>query len=264
MHDPRRLLRRLTDTRVFARVSAHLTVLALVVMSAGFGIAATHGNGTSAIPMPDAQPFFDLVGTARAGANDPTVSAQFSADLVPDPTVDDQMPNRMGLRPETASPSVDAQPATPAPRTLETPMPLVAANGAPVAPAAVVQPEPVAAAGALLWPVSGGSMSQYFHAGHLALDIAAPAGNAVVAAAGGTVTYAGWMNNGGGNVISIDHGNGLQTVYNHLGGFAIGPGAYVAPGQIIAYVGCTGMCTGPHVHFEVIVGGVIVNPLRYL
>jgi murein DD-endopeptidase MepM/ murein hydrolase activator NlpD len=69
---------------------------------------------------------------------------------------------------------------------------------------------------------------------------------------------------GRGNVISIDHGNGMQTVYNHLGGFAIGTGTYVAPGQIIGYVGCTGMCTGPHVHFEVIVGGVIVNPLRYL
>ena len=164
----------------------------------------------------------------------------------------------------TASPSADANPATPAPRELETPIPLVAANGAPVAPAAVVQPEPVAGVGALLWPVSGGSISQYFHAGHLALDIAAPAGNAVVAAAGGTVIYAGWMNNGGGNVVSIDHGNGMQTVYNHLGSFAVGPGAYVAPGQIIAYVGCTGMCTGPHVHFEVIVGGVIVNPLRYL
>jgi murein DD-endopeptidase MepM/ murein hydrolase activator NlpD len=127
-----------------------------------------------------------------------------------------------------------------------------------------VQPPTQPAGATLLWPVSGGSVSQYFHAGHLALDIAAPAGNAVFAAAGGVVTYAGWMNNGGGNVVSVDHGNGMQTVYNHLGGFAVGVGAYVAPGQIIAYVGCTGMCTGPHVHFEVIVGGVIVNPLRYL
>lgn len=259
MHDPRRHWRRLIDTRVLARVTAHLTVLALVVLSAGFGLAVTHGGGTSAISAPANAPFFDLVGTARAGANDPTVAAQFSADLVPNPTVDDQMPNRTGSRAtESAAPS-EVVAATPAPRQLETPAPLLGL-GAP----AVNAPEPAAAPGTLVWPVSGGTISQYFHAGHLALDIAAPAGNAVFAAAGGTVVSAGWMNNGGGNVITIDHGNGMQTVYNHLGGFAVGAGAYVAPGQIIAYVGCTGMCTGPHVHFEVVVGGVIVNPLRYL
>ena len=259
MHDSRRRWRRLTDSRVLARVTAHLTVLALVALIAGFGIAVTRGGGTSAISAPDPRPFFDLVGTARAGANDPTVAAQFSADLVPDPTIDDQMPNRAGLRPsDSASPIGNVVAATPAPRALETPV--QATNNAPV----VMGPQPAGAPGTLLWPVSGGSISQYFHAGHLALDIAAPAGNAVFAAAGGTVISAGWMNNGGGNVITIDHGNGMQTVYNHLGGFAVGAGAYVAPGQIIAYVGCTGMCTGPHVHFEVIVGGVIVNPLRYL
>lgn len=258
MHDSRRQWRRLVDTRVLARVTAHLTVLALVVLSAGFGLAVTRGGGTSAIPAPAARPFLDLVGTARAGANDPTAAAQFSADLVPNPTVDDQMPNR-GVRPTESAAPIDVVAATPAPRPPETPAPLVGL-GAP----AVTAPQPAGAPGSLVWPVSGGSISQYFHAGHLALDIAATSGNAVVAAAGGTVTLAGWMNNGGGNVITIDHGNGMQTIYNHLGGFAIGAGAYVAPGQIIGYVGCTGMCTGPHVHFEVVVGGVIVNPLRYL
>ena len=122
---------------------------------------------------------------------------------------------------------------------------------------------PAPAAGRLLWPVPGGSISQYFHAGHLALDIAAPYGSQVVAAQSGVVTWAGWRNNGGGNVIAIDHGNGLQTVYNHLGSIWVSAGAYVAAGQGIGGVGCTGICTGPHVHFEVIANGVIDNPQRY-
>ena len=65
-------------------------------------------------------------------------------------------------------------------------------------------------------------------------------------------------------MIAIDHGNGMITVYNHLGSIWVSPGQYVAAGQGIGGVGCTGMCTGPHVHFEVIVNGVIDNPLRYL
>jgi len=64
-------------------------------------------------------------------------------------------------------------------------------------------------------------------------------------------------------VISIDHGNGLVTIYNHLGSIWVGTGQYVAAGQAIGGVGCTGMCTGPHVHFEVIVNGIIDNPQRY-
>jgi murein DD-endopeptidase MepM/ murein hydrolase activator NlpD len=84
-----------------------------------------------------------------------------------------------------------------------------------------------------------------------------------VAAQGGTVTWAGWRNNGGGYVISIDHGNGMRTVYNHLDSIWVSAGQYVGAGQGIGGVGCTGICTGPHVHFEVIVNGVIDNPLRY-
>jgi murein DD-endopeptidase MepM/ murein hydrolase activator NlpD len=121
----------------------------------------------------------------------------------------------------------------------------------------------VLATGALVWPVPAGSISQYYHAGHLALDIAAPYGSQIVAAQGGTVTWAGWRNNGGGYVISINHGNGMSTVYNHLGSIWVSVGQYVGAGQGIGGVGCTGICTGPHVHFEVIVNGVIDNPLRY-
>jgi murein DD-endopeptidase MepM/ murein hydrolase activator NlpD len=112
--------------------------------------------------------------------------------------------------------------------------------------------------------VPGGSISQHYHGGHLALDIAASAGSTVVAADAGVVTWAGWRNNGGGYVVMIDHGNGIVTGYNHLSAIWVSAGQAVARGQGIAGVGCTGICTGPHLHFQVIVGGVAVNPLRYL
>ncbi len=114
-----------------------------------------------------------------------------------------------------------------------------------------------------MWPVPAGSISQFFHAGHLAIDIAADYGSQVLAAQDGVVTSAGWRSNGGGYVIEIDHGNGIQTVYNHLGSIWVTSGQAVFAGQGIAGVGCTGLCTGPHVHFVVIVNGVIDNPQRY-
>ncbi|HEX2221177.1 MAG TPA: M23 family metallopeptidase, partial [Candidatus Limnocylindria bacterium] len=126
-------------------------------------------------------------------------------------------------------------------------------------PAASPSPAPAT----LTWPVPGGEVSQPFHAGHLAVDVAAAEGSPVVAADGGVVTWAGWRDNGGGLVVSIDHGNGIVTVYNHLGSIAVAAGQPVARAQQIGGVGCTGICTGPHVHYEVIVGGVSVNPLRH-
>ncbi|HEX2766316.1 MAG TPA: M23 family metallopeptidase [Candidatus Limnocylindria bacterium] len=125
-------------------------------------------------------------------------------------------------------------------------------------------PAPGPAPTTLLWPVPGGSISQYYHAGHLALDIAAPYGTTIIAAQAGVVTSAGWRNNGGGYVIQIDHGNGMTTVYNHLSSIWVSAGQVVGAGQGIGGIGCTGTCTGPHVHFEVIVNGIIDNPLRYL
>lgn len=122
---------------------------------------------------------------------------------------------------------------------------------------------PAPATGALVWPLPGGTISQYFHGGHLALDIAGSYGAQVLAAQSGVVVSAGWRNNGGGNVIEIDHGNGMRTLYNHLGSIWVSSGQYVLAGQGIGGNGCTGLCTGPHVHFQVIVNGVIDNPQRY-
>jgi murein DD-endopeptidase MepM/ murein hydrolase activator NlpD len=108
--------------------------------------------------------------------------------------------------------------------------------------------------GRLLWPVRG-TISQYFHSGHPAIDIAAHSGTPVVAAAAGTVIYAGWKTTGGGVgggiVVWISHGGGLYTTYNHLSAEIPRVGQRVSAGQRIGYVGMTGVATGPHLHFEV-------------
>ena len=98
---------------------------------------------------------------------------------------------------------------------------------------------------------------------HDGIDIGVPEGTPVHAAAAGTVIYAGWMS-GYGNIVVIDHGNGLSTAYAHNSQLIVGQGATVGKGFVIALSGNTGHSTGPHVHFEVRVNGSPVDPLGYL
>jgi murein DD-endopeptidase MepM/ murein hydrolase activator NlpD len=117
-----------------------------------------------------------------------------------------------------------------------------------------------------IWPVSGTVTSGFgtrWGRMHEGIDIAAPMGTPIHAAAGGTVIYAGWMG-GYGNLVVIDHGRGLSTAYGHQSAIAASVGQGVAQGQVIGYVGSTGHSTGPHLHFEVRVNGSPVDPLGYL
>ncbi|MDO5713035.1 MAG: peptidoglycan DD-metalloendopeptidase family protein [Tissierellia bacterium] len=98
-----------------------------------------------------------------------------------------------------------------------------------------------------------------FHSG---VDIPAPAGTPVVAAKDGTVITATFMNSYG-NVVMIDHGDTV-TVYAHNSSLKVRPGQKVSRGQVVSLCGSTGLSTGPHVHFEVRVGGKVVNPLGYI
>ncbi len=124
--------------------------------------------------------------------------------------------------------------------------------------------------GQFAWPVPGGYISQYFHYGHPALDIAAPYGSRIVAAASGTVIFAGWKDNGGGYQVWIAHGSGLYTTYNHMSAITVGVGQSVGRAQQVGRVGQSGWATGPHCHFEVWRGrpwengSYRVNPLIYL
>jgi murein DD-endopeptidase MepM/ murein hydrolase activator NlpD len=123
--------------------------------------------------------------------------------------------------------------------------------------------------GKFAWPVDGGYISQYFHYGHYAIDIAAPYGTRVKAAAAGTVIFAGWKSNGGGYQVWISHGSNLYTTYNHMSSISVGRGQHVSRGQQVGRIGQSGNATGPHLHFEVWRGpvwngGTRVNPLLYL
>lgn len=98
---------------------------------------------------------------------------------------------------------------------------------------------------------------------HSGTDLAAPCGTPVRAVKAGQVTMAGGSK-GYGNRVVIDHGGGLVTTYNHLTSYAAVPGLVVKQGQVIGYVGSTGLSTGCHLHFEVMVNGAFVDPAPYL
>ena len=126
------------------------------------------------------------------------------------------------------------------------------------------------ATGSLPLPVYG-NITSYFgyrsifgsYSYHRGLDIACSYGTSIAAADGGTVTFAGW-NGTYGQLVTIDHGNGMVTYYAHNSSLLVSVGDKVYKGQTIARAGSTGRSTGTHCHFEVHVGGSLVNPLNYL
>lgn len=270
MPDPRQLVRRIGQSALPTRVIAHVTVVSLVVVTSLVALTTPKGHDGAGVTSDAA--FIALISQARGAAASQELSAANyeTAGLGRDSASMIDRGVRFGAAGGAAEPATPAPTpvaidpdATPLPAPTDTSIGSANTTTTPTAPTVRVA-QPVPTDGALVWPVVGGSISQYYHAGHLALDIAASTGSTVVAAKAGTVTWSGWRNNGGGYVIAIDHGGGMQTVYNHLGSIWVGVGSYVVAGQGIGGVGCTGTCTGPHVHFEVIVNGVIDNPLRYL
>ena len=123
--------------------------------------------------------------------------------------------------------------------------------------------------GALCWPLPGhtyischfGEVDAFGNAGHRGTDIPAPEGTPILAAHSGTVLVSGW-NDSYGNQVLLDNGAGLSTRYAHMTQTAVTAGEAVTAGQVIGYVGNTGDSTGFHLHFEVMQGGVRINPLN--
>jgi len=136
--------------------------------------------------------------------------------------------------------------------------------GPAVAPGTQVGSGTASSAG-LIWPIHAPVTSEFgprwggFHPG---IDIAAATGTPIAAAKGGTVVFSG-PNDGYGNYVCIDHGGGMSTCYAHQSRIAVSEGQSVRQGEIIGFVGSTGHSTGPHLHFEVRIDGVVQNPRNY-
>ena len=121
-------------------------------------------------------------------------------------------------------------------------------------------------AAGLVWPCDGVVVSGFgmrWGRMHEGIDIGCAFGTANRAAAAGTVIHSGWLG-GYGNLVVVDHGNGLSTAYAHASALLVGVGQRVAQGETVSLVGSTGNSSGPHLHFEVRVNGVAVDPLFYL
>jgi murein DD-endopeptidase MepM/ murein hydrolase activator NlpD len=125
--------------------------------------------------------------------------------------------------------------------------------------------------GSMIWPVNGPITSPFcerraWEACHPGIDIGVPSGTPIRAAASGKVTLMQSVGASGGygNYTCVSHTSSLSTCYAHQSRFATSLGASVSQGQVIGYSGCTGLCFGPHLHFEVRINGAVTNPLNYL
>ncbi len=130
----------------------------------------------------------------------------------------------------------------------------------------------VLAATPSIWPVEGWITSGFGSRGspftsrrefHKGIDIKAKTGTPIQAPAKGVVTTAGWQG-AYGNMVVVNHGNGITTRYAHMQKLALKQGDKVNRGDLIGYVGSTGRSTGSHLHYEVLVNGVCVNPMQYI
>ncbi len=119
--------------------------------------------------------------------------------------------------------------------------------------------------GTFVWPTTDHGISGYtYDSGvHPAIDIGGQEGNPIYATDSGVVVYAGWSDYGYGYLIAIDHGNGWQSAYAHLSAVGVRCGQSVYQGGMIGALGNTGNSSGPHLHFELSINGVKVNPLDY-
>lgn len=172
----------------------------------------------------------------KPAATKPTPAAENPPATAPEPAPEENQP---------------AEPAQPAEPVLPTP------------PSVISRP-PLAAGAKLLWPTRRFAITQYFKSSHPGVDLDGDYSDPIYAADDGTVVSSGWNNSGYGNMILIDHGNGIVTRYGHASKVFVKAGQEVKRGDVIAMVGTTGRSTGSHLHFEVIISGRRVNPLKYI
>jgi murein DD-endopeptidase MepM/ murein hydrolase activator NlpD len=141
---------------------------------------------------------------------------------------------------------------------------LLASPGAGALPAGPIR----GGSGSMIWPVNGPITSPFcerrsWESCHPGIDIGVPGGTPIRAALGGRVRLAA-PTSGYGNYTCIQHSASLSTCYAHQSRYAASAGQQVSKGQVIGYVGCTGLCFGDHLHFEVRINGAVTNPMNYL
>ena len=258
----------------------------------------SHGEMSSFLPplqtatvQPQAQPTFTFVPTATASPTsaqtatlspiatpNPTATATtvatLTATVAPTQTPAALPPTKTPLPTNTAT----VRPPTPTtkPKPNITPTVFAKLNAAPAFSQIPTQAKPqsvsptavITTTNGLIWPLKG-PITTFFgqivsYGPHEGLDIAPPCGTPAVAADKGTVIELGWSVYGYGYTVLIDHGNGLTTRYGHFAELAVIKGQTVTKGQVVGYEGSTGNSTGCHLHFEVLVNGVPVNPLPLL
>ncbi|MBN1537689.1 MAG: M23 family metallopeptidase [Anaerolineales bacterium] len=112
------------------------------------------------------------------------------------------------------------------------------------------------------WPAKG-PVTQGCHSTHVAIDIGVPIGTKIKSTMSGEVVYSGWNNEGYGNLVIVKNGK-YTTYYSHLSKLPVKVGDQVAAGDVIGLSGSTGNSTGPHLHYEVRINGVAVNPVKYM
>jgi murein DD-endopeptidase MepM/ murein hydrolase activator NlpD len=167
---------------------------------------------------------------------------------------------------EATNPEPEPEAPPPAPE------PELEQEAPPPEPEPALEPAPLPPTSTgFIWPFSGSISSAFgeYRGGnsyHMGMDIDGFGryGAPVVAAASGTVVLATYSDWGLGTYVTIRHGDGSETVYAHLSTAYVSQGQSVGQGEQIGAIGCTGYCTGPHLHFEMWIGGSVVNPLAYL
>ena len=264
MPERRRLYGRLTDARLVTRAIAHLAVIGLVAFTSAIGIAAAHGQSTASGDLG-----MSLVSSVRGAATSISPLTAYAYEFAPQVGRAEPDPDPLRMPLHQLAP-------TPKP----TPVPLKKA--APFPGSHPRSPDRLRRAAGRRWTAGSSrpAAAGFWRHAHVASGrrhdqpvlLSGPPGHRHRGSGGqhgrrrrcgrghlGRLAEQRWRP--GGRDRSL---NGITTVYNHLGSIWVGAGQAVGRGEGIAVVGCTGICTGPHVHFEVIVGGVLVNPLRYL
>ncbi|MFY9633451.1 MAG: peptidoglycan DD-metalloendopeptidase family protein [Cellulosimicrobium cellulans] len=209
------------------------------------GIPAAHAGLIAAGPVTAAQP---------AAAASPAVAAQAQAVITYPRTEVGTRP--ADVPPTTAPAATGSAGGTPDAAAVPsvTPAPVDSSLGVPLASMSISSPF-----GFRTSPITGGSGEL-----HTGLDLVASCQTAVFTAGSGTVVEAGWSQNGGGNRIVVDHGNGMKSTYNHLSSIETSVGALVTKGQRLGGAGTTGNSTGCHLHFEIVRNGTTVDPQAWL